>query len=174
MNETRMQLYILRKVNSAGRNSCNRKYHKINWTAPNFKIIPVVIVLVAQTCLLLRQSKLSQSTTNLGHASGLHLAGIEDLDKRRDLLSHKFFKSILQPTSCLHNLLPPSRDPELLSRLRAPSKYPRIANRSKKYQSFISYALAHYQQSQSVFLYIMYMYIAESNVFFIVFYVCAL
>ena len=37
----------------------------------------------------------------------------------------------LQPTSCLHNLLPPPRDPELLSRLRAPSKYPRIANRTK-------------------------------------------
>ena len=55
------------------------------------------------------------------------------------------YKSILQPTSCLHNLLPPPRDPELLSRLRAPSKYPRIANRTKKYQSFISYALAHYQ-----------------------------
>ena len=82
---------------------------------------------------------------DMPYTSGLHLAGVEDRDKRRGLLSHKFFISILQPTSCSHNLLPPPRDPELLSRLRAPSKYPRIANRTKKYQSFISYALAHYQ-----------------------------
>ena len=31
-------------------------------------------------------------------------------EKRRDLLSHNFFKSILPSTSCLHNLLPPLRD----------------------------------------------------------------
>ena len=54
-------------------------------------------------------------------------------------------KSILPSTSCLHSLLPPHRNPELLSRLRAPSKYPRISNRTRKYQSFISHALAHYQ-----------------------------
>jgi len=59
--------------------------------------------------------------------------------------SQFFFKSILLSTSCLHSLLPPPRDPELLFRLRAPSKYPRISNRTKKYQSFTSYALAHYQ-----------------------------
>ena len=34
-------------------------------------------------------------------------------------------------TSCLHKLLPPARDPELLSRFRAPSKYPGISNRTK-------------------------------------------
>jgi len=42
---------------------------------------------------------------------------------------------------CLLHLLPPPRDPELLSRLRAPTKYPRTTNRTKKYQSFISFAL---------------------------------
>ena len=40
--------------------------------------------------------------------------------------------------------LPPRRDPALLSRLRAPSKSPRIPNRTKKYQSFISHALSKY------------------------------
>ena len=54
-------------------------------------------------------------------------------------------EGLMLSTSCLHSLLPPPRDPELLSRLRTPSKYPRISNRTKKYQSFISYALAHYQ-----------------------------
>jgi len=48
-----------------------------------------------------------------------------------DPCDHPFFKSILLSTSCLHSLLPPPRDPELLSRLRAPSKYQRISNRTK-------------------------------------------
>jgi len=47
----------------------------------------------------------------------------------------------------VHHLLPPPRDPELLSRLRAPSKYPRTSNRTKKYQSFISFAISNYQTS---------------------------
>jgi len=45
----------------------------------------------------------------------------------------------------LHNLLPPPRDSAILSRLRAPSKFPRIPNRTKNYQPFISYALGKYQ-----------------------------
>ena len=71
---------------------------------------------------------------DMPYTSGLHLAGVEDLQWiNAGVYCHtKFFKSILQPTSCLHNLLPLLRDPELLSRLRAPTKYPRIANRTKK------------------------------------------
>ena len=34
------------------------------------------------------------------------------------------------------------RDHAVPSRLRVPSKFPRIPNRTKKYQSFISYALS--------------------------------
>ena len=66
-------------------------------------------------------------------------AQIASLAERRDLLlSHSSFKTVLQPTSCVHYLVPPSRDAELPSRLRAPSKLPRILNRTKKYQSFVS------------------------------------
>jgi len=39
---------------------------------------------------------------------------------------------------CLYNLLPVPHDTESIPRLRAPSKFPRIANRTKKYQSFMS------------------------------------
>jgi len=81
---------------------------------------------------------------DMPYTSASFVAGLEDLDKRRDLLSHNFFKSILPSTSYLHNLLLPPRDPELLSCLRTPSSYPRISNRTKNYQSFISYALTHY------------------------------
>jgi len=57
------------------------------------------------------------------YTSALFFAGLEDLESRRDLLSHNFFKSILLSTSCLHSLLPPPHNPELLSGLRAPSKF---------------------------------------------------
>jgi len=42
---------------------------------------------------------------------------------------------------------PPPRDPALLLRLRALSKFPRIPNRTKKYQSFVTHALSKYQTS---------------------------
>jgi len=70
------------------------------------------------------------------------------LADRRELQSHNFFKNILQPTLCLHYLVPPPRDAQLLSRLGAPSKFPRILNRIKKYHSFMSYALSHYHYQQ--------------------------
>ena len=40
-----------------------------------------------------------------------------------------------QPRSCLHHLVPPPRDPALLSRLTALSKCPHTNNRTKIYQS---------------------------------------
>ena len=59
--------------------------------------------------------------------------------------NRKFFNSTLQFTSPLHSLLPPPRDQLPITRLRAASKFPRIPTRTKKYQSFRSYALAHYR-----------------------------
>jgi len=53
--------------------------------------------------------------------------------------------STLQPTSPLHSLLPPHRDQLPITCLRAASKFPRIPTRTKKYQSFLLYALADYQ-----------------------------
>ena len=68
---------------------------------------------------------------DMPYTSALFVAELEDLESHRDLLSHNFFKSILLSTSCLHSLLPPPRDPELLSRIRALSKYPKISNITK-------------------------------------------
>ena len=75
----------------------------------------------------------------------IYVANIPTLADRREQLSRKFFNSVLHPSSCLHSLLPPPRDPELLARLRAPSKFPRTATRTKKYQPFLSHALSKYQ-----------------------------
>ena len=84
-------------------------------------------------------------TNDMPYTSALYAANIPTLADRREQLSCKFFKSVLHPTSCLHSLLPPPRYPDLLARLRAPSKFPRKATRTKKYQPFLSHALSKYQ-----------------------------
>ena len=59
----------------------------------------------------------------------------------------KFFLHISQPSSCLHHLLPDPRDHSVISRLRTYEKYPQVFTRTKRYCSFIQYALNHYQNS---------------------------
>ena len=68
---------------------------------------------------------------------------------RTEEMSRKFFLHISQPTSCLYHLLPDPRDNSVISRLRTYKKYPRVFTRTKRYCSFIHYALNHYQNSTS-------------------------
>jgi len=79
------------------------------------------------------------------YVSATFVADLPTTSDRRDQLSRKFFNSTLQPTSRLHSLLPTPRDQLPITRLQAALKFPRIPTRTKKYQSFLSYALAHYQ-----------------------------
>ena len=51
-----------------------------------------------------------------------------------------------EPSSCIHHLLPPARDPDLTSRLRRESIYPRPRKRTNCYKSFIHHALLKFQQ----------------------------
>ena len=78
-------------------------------------------------------------TCDMPYTSAFFVAVIASLADRMDLLSYSFFKNIMQPTSCLHYLVLPPRDAELLSDIRAPLKFPRFLNWIKKYQSFMSY-----------------------------------
>ena len=84
-------------------------------------------------------------TSDMPYISALYCAAIPTLADRREQLSRKFFKSILEPSSCLSSLLPNPRDPSVTARLRSANKFPRLPSRTKKYQTFISYALAQYQ-----------------------------
>jgi len=79
------------------------------------------------------------------YTSMLLVADLQSLATRRQISSQRFFNSITQPISPLHYILPPERDSAIISTLRSASKYPRIPTRTKKYQSFISYALTKYQ-----------------------------
>jgi len=82
-------------------------------------------------------------THDMPYVSAIFVADLPTIADRRDQLSRKFFNSTLQPTSLLHSLLPPPRDQLPITRLRTASKFPRIPIRTKKYQFFLSYALAH-------------------------------
>ena len=61
------------------------------------------------------------------YVSATFVADLPTMSDRRDQLSRKFFN-------------PPPRDQLPITRLRAASKFPRIPTRTKKYQSFLSYA----------------------------------
>jgi len=80
-------------------------------------------------------------TNDMPYISALYCAVIPSLADRRVQLSRKLFKSILQPSSCLFTLLPNPRDPSITTRLRSANKFPRLPSRTRKYQTFISYAL---------------------------------
>ena len=75
------------------------------------------------------------------------LANLESLKDHRIKLSQSFFKKILSTNSCLHTLLPPERNNKVLSKLHNPLKYLVPYSRTKRYQPFFNYALAHFQNS---------------------------
>ena len=72
-------------------------------------------------------------------------ANLPSLQHRRDQQAYKFLKLIFAPDSCLHSLLPAPHDKDLIARLRAPRKFAALASRTKRCQSFINFALVHYQ-----------------------------
>jgi len=84
---------------------------------------------------------------DMPYTSAIFLADLPTMSDRRDQLARKLFKSTIHPTSSLHNLLPPPREHPSITRLRVPSKFPRIPTRTKKYQSLFSHAVSHYQTS---------------------------
>jgi len=71
---------------------------------------------------------MSHSGGNALHKRSV-FARLTSLTAYREQLERKLLTT--QPRSSLHHLLPPPRDPALLSRLRTPSKFPRTNNRTK-------------------------------------------
>ena len=79
----------------------------------------------------------------------LFLSNIERLHQRRADAGKTFFDEVCQETSCLNHLLLDKRDPHIISKMRQPTWYPIPYNRTKRYQSFIHYALSHYSHYQT-------------------------
>jgi len=88
-------------------------------------------------------------TNDMPYTSALYCAAIPSLPDHREHLTRKFFKSVRHPSSCLFNLLPTPWDPSIITHLRFANKFPRIPTRTRKYQTFISHAVCHYQ-SQTI------------------------
>ena len=53
----------------------------------------------------------------------------------------------LTTLNCLQIILPTPRDPIITTPLKSANKFPRLTSRTRKYQTFISYALARHQTS---------------------------
>jgi len=75
----------------------------------------------------------------------LYLSNVEPLHQRRAIAGKAFFESVCRETICLNHLLPDKRDPLVISKMHHPTWYPIPYNRTKRYQSFINFALSHYQ-----------------------------
>ena len=84
-------------------------------------------------------------TNDMPYIFALYCAAILSFADRREQLSCKFLK--ISPRTIILSLYPLTnpRDPSITTRLRSVKKFPRLPSRSRKYQTFISYALSHYQ-----------------------------
>jgi len=58
---------------------------------------------------------------DMPYTSAIFLADLPTMSDRSDQLARKLFKSTIQPTSSLHNLLSPPREHPSITRLRVPS-----------------------------------------------------
>lgn len=74
------------------------------------------------------------------------LDSIPTLSDRRDKLTRQFYAGLLNPSSCLHDLLPVERDSQVTSTLRHTRLYSPPRARTERFKnSTIVYALNHYQ-----------------------------
>ena len=86
-----------------------------------------------------------QVVYGMPYENALYFADLDALSQRRFVLGKSFFDQILHPSSCLHHILPPKRDPAAISKLRNALPYEMPRKRTDRYCSFVNYALAHYQ-----------------------------
>ena len=67
-------------------------------------------------------------TASMPYWAAIHHAGLSSLSDRRDKFVKISLRKMRDPSSCIHHLLPPARDPDLNSLLRRASIYPRPRN----------------------------------------------
>ena len=71
---------------------------------------------------------------------------LPSLAERRDQLNRQFFQSLLNPSSCIHELIPQRRDDDVTSKLRHALQYPPPRAKTEHFKkSTIIYALNNYQ-----------------------------
>ena len=78
-------------------------------------------------------------------SSMLFAADLNSLASREEDICRKFVYDITRSTSCLCHLSPDPKLPSHNSRLRSYETFPRLYTCTKRYCSFVHYALIHYQ-----------------------------
>ena len=95
-----------------------------------------------QQCLLMKPVLTGRlelrDSSDMPFDSACAFAGVKPLSVRRYELWRRFFRSITQSDSCLHDLLRQRRDSEILSRLRKHTVYPIPLAKTKKISLFSS------------------------------------
>jgi len=84
-------------------------------------------------------------TRGMSYPNILFVANLNSLQDRRDKCSRTFFQNMCKPASCLHHLLPPSRNTSVISRLCYSTPLPRPTSRTKKFEAFVNFAHNKYQ-----------------------------
>jgi len=80
----------------------------------------------------------------LPYITALGYLKLESLKHHQMEAHKKFFNDISEPDNCLHHLLPPPRDTQLITRMRYANTYPVPLTKTKRFCSFINFGLANY------------------------------
>ncbi|MFM2293543.1 MAG: hypothetical protein RIS29_3356, partial [Bacteroidota bacterium] len=93
-----------------------------------------------------RALKIICGSNNFDYEQLLALYNLSSLVERRETLCKRFFeKSVLSSSSCLHYLLPPYRDPNIIAKLRHANLFATPTARTERFRkSFLMYALDNY------------------------------
>jgi len=84
-------------------------------------------------------------TRGILYSSMLLRVNLDSLAARREDLSRRFSRNIMDPASCLHSPFPPPRSTAIISRLRSSQILPKVYARTKRYSRPIQCCLNHYQ-----------------------------
>jgi len=110
---------------------------------------------VWHTSLTKGQSKLLESVQKRAikiifgcnsNAASRALKSLPSLSERREQLTKQFFTSLLDPSNCIHDLIPAKRNSNVVDKIREAKQYPVPRARTERFRkSTILYALTNYQ-----------------------------
>jgi hypothetical protein len=63
------------------------------------------------------------------------MSSLTSLADRREHLAKHFFEGLLSPTNCLHHLLPPKRDLNVILKLRSANHYSGYTARTERFKN---------------------------------------
>ena len=143
------RLYYLKQLRCAGLSSDDLSYFYLTVVRPVLEYGCAAWhhgLTVAQSQKLESLQKralriIHQIVYDMPYDSACAYAGVQSLSARRSELGRKFFRSVTNSGSCLHDL-PQQRDSDIIFGLRRHTAYPTPRTRTNKCRCFIHFALA--------------------------------